>query len=272
MSVEAMTWAYEQNVDSALAKFILITLANHAHPDGVTFVGQAFLAERCSLSVRSVRKQEAYLDSLDLIGRLQRARENGSRTSDWIVLGPGMGRRRAPMRAPDPDEYRGRDRKVVELAMEGKRHDVPEAQCAGSQIELAEPEVAQAAPDGQTYRHDVPDHNRQKNRQKEQSDLSLQSFPHDARSLISKIERLGLDDRAARSEVAWALAELAVPDAIAAVAQLPDLLTTFAPLEAARRAIDYVQRTNAGEGWTESLRAVGQPDWQPLVRGMEAVA
>lgn len=103
MSVQAISWAFEQSIDDMGCKFVLIAIANETWRDGVTYTGQRGLAGLCSCSERTVREHMATLERGGLIARARRFRKNGSRTSDWIVLGPA-GRDRAPMKAPDPNE------------------------------------------------------------------------------------------------------------------------------------------------------------------------
>jgi hypothetical protein len=63
-------------------------LANHAGKDGVTFVGRARLAEECCCQPQAISKNFARLEDGKLAARVERRRENGSRTSDWTILAP----------------------------------------------------------------------------------------------------------------------------------------------------------------------------------------
>ena len=104
MSVQAITWAYEQAIGSPVCKFVLTTIANEAGKDGITFRGQRSLAQLCACTTRTVMTHMAELEELGLLARARRTRANGSRTSDWIVLAP-FGCDRGTMKHPDPEEY-----------------------------------------------------------------------------------------------------------------------------------------------------------------------
>lgn len=101
MSVEAMSWAFRQECASG-PKFVLVALANFAGKDGVTYRGQAAIVSATSLTTRTVSGHMAKLEELGLIARARRFRRNGSRTSDWTVLAPGM--ERGEMELPDVEE------------------------------------------------------------------------------------------------------------------------------------------------------------------------
>lgn len=86
MSVQAITWALEQTVGSPTGKVILLCLANYADKQGACFPGHKTIADECEVSVRSVAEWMAKLEALGLIARSRRFRNNGSRTSDSIIL------------------------------------------------------------------------------------------------------------------------------------------------------------------------------------------
>ena len=83
MSVQAMTWAWEQNLDPS-DKLVLLALANRSnHETGVCYPGQKLIAQECSMSDRSVRRHLKNLEALGLIERRPRMRKEGrGRTSD----------------------------------------------------------------------------------------------------------------------------------------------------------------------------------------------
>lgn len=85
MSVEAMTWAFEQDVSGG-DKVLLLALADHVGPDGTCYPGQKKLAAKCSVSDRAIRDSIKRLEARDLLYRERRNREDGSRTSDRYVL------------------------------------------------------------------------------------------------------------------------------------------------------------------------------------------
>lgn len=87
MSHQAVTWAYEQDVQPTGAKFVLVTLANYANADGYCYPSQITLARDTGQSERAVRN---HLDALEASGYLLRERrhaKSGHRKSDgfWLV-------------------------------------------------------------------------------------------------------------------------------------------------------------------------------------------
>ena len=86
MSLQAMEWAYRQEVSPSARKFVLVTLANYADGDGFCFPGQDTLAKMTGQDERSVRNHLANLEADGLIRREHRQRKNGSRKSDGIYL------------------------------------------------------------------------------------------------------------------------------------------------------------------------------------------
>lgn len=88
MSLEAMAWAVNHKLPEGNEKLLLVILGNFAGPHGICYPGHETLARMCPCSVRTVGRRMQDLEALDLIARAPRFRVNGSRTSDWIVLGP----------------------------------------------------------------------------------------------------------------------------------------------------------------------------------------
>ena len=87
MSVEAVAWAFAQEVTPAGRKFVLVALANHADAEGRCFPSQKRLAFMTGQSVRAVRDHLAALEEAGLITRVETRRESdGGRTSDTIFL------------------------------------------------------------------------------------------------------------------------------------------------------------------------------------------
>jgi len=90
-NVRALHWASTKLGDPQcpqLKGFTWLTLsalACHADDDGVTYVSQRDLAERCSLARQSIMKYEAELVELGLISKSPRY-EGGHRTTDKIQL------------------------------------------------------------------------------------------------------------------------------------------------------------------------------------------
>ena len=86
MSVQAITWAIEQNIPVAGQKLVLIALSNYATKAGVCFPGQEVLAKDTSQGTRTVRRHLTALEKTGFLQRTRRTREDGSRTSDEYQL------------------------------------------------------------------------------------------------------------------------------------------------------------------------------------------
>lgn len=87
MSHQAVSWAYEQPIQPSGAKFLLVTLANYANPDGFCYPGQEKLGDDTGMSERSVRAHLATLEEAGILRRQFRYDRHGKRTSDgfWLV-------------------------------------------------------------------------------------------------------------------------------------------------------------------------------------------
>lgn len=87
MSINAMNWAFQQNLPPA-EKLVLLALADHHNGGtGLCIPGQKLLAEQASMSVRSVQRHLADLEERGLISRRARFRSEGrGRTSDAYSL------------------------------------------------------------------------------------------------------------------------------------------------------------------------------------------
>ncbi len=104
MSWEASSWAMRQTAGGPGPKCLLLALSNHVDKRGVGYPGRATLAEECECRPATVSANFARLEQAGLVERHQRHRANGSRTSDWVVLGPRAADR-GEMRDADPAEY-----------------------------------------------------------------------------------------------------------------------------------------------------------------------
>jgi hypothetical protein len=91
MSVEAITWALSFEAESATEKAILLVLANYADRDGATWWSQKAIAQQACCSDRTVRNTLVKLEERGIIKRIERLREDGSRSSDRVVLVAFMG-------------------------------------------------------------------------------------------------------------------------------------------------------------------------------------
>ena len=87
MSINAMNWAFQQNLPPA-EKLVLLALADHYNGGtGLCIPGQKLLAEQASMSVRSVQRHLADLEERGMISRRARFRSEGrGRTSDAYSL------------------------------------------------------------------------------------------------------------------------------------------------------------------------------------------
>ena len=81
-----MNWAVNQTVGNALAKAVLMALANCADDVGFCFPGQERLARDTEQGERTVRRHLDKLEAIGLISRAHRYDKNGKRTSDSCQL------------------------------------------------------------------------------------------------------------------------------------------------------------------------------------------
>lgn len=86
MSIQALNWAFNQDVRPSAAKFVLVCLANRVNSEGHCWTSQKRLARDTSQSDRSVREHLSTLEELDLLTRTQRRRKDGTRASDGFDL------------------------------------------------------------------------------------------------------------------------------------------------------------------------------------------
>lgn len=114
MSTQAVTWAFDRQEQglTIAQKFLLVALANSADKSGVTWIGQAALAEDCVCKRETVSRNMVALEEAGFIRRVRRCRANGSRTSDYTILAPRQPDR-GSMTNASPDEF---PEEVVALA------------------------------------------------------------------------------------------------------------------------------------------------------------
>lgn len=117
MSVQAMTWAYDQDVQPTGAKFVLVTLANHASSEGYCWPSQEELGRETGQDARTVRRHLGMLERAGLIRRERRANKFGHRRSDgyWLV---GFGSLPDMLSASQPDTLPGRDESLPDILSE----------------------------------------------------------------------------------------------------------------------------------------------------------
>jgi len=86
MSIQAMEWAWQQDV-APLEKLVLLAIAwNCNGKTGACFPGANGIAERTGLQRRSLRRLIVELEKEKLLGRSPRYREDGGQTSNDYVL------------------------------------------------------------------------------------------------------------------------------------------------------------------------------------------
>ena len=129
MSVQAMTWAWEQELPMG-PKAVLVAIANHADGEGLCYPGQARLARMVGCNERSIRNFVRVLEDAGLIERVQRRRKDGSRTSDeyrLIGLQPTRhaGSQPAPRAGSQAAPHAGREDEPTGTTFRTNRHDVP---------------------------------------------------------------------------------------------------------------------------------------------------
>ena len=76
-----MTWAWTVPLPPT-PKLVLMALSDEADDRGYCFPSQRRLAEKCSITERSVRRMLALLVELERIGVEQRFKKDGGRTSN----------------------------------------------------------------------------------------------------------------------------------------------------------------------------------------------
>jgi len=87
MSLDAMSWAFRQNLPPA-EKLVLLSLADHHNGETAKCIpGQRSIAQQTSMCVRTVQRHLSALERRGLIRRTARFRKEGrGRTSDSYVL------------------------------------------------------------------------------------------------------------------------------------------------------------------------------------------
>ncbi|MGC9539959.1 helix-turn-helix domain-containing protein [Streptomyces sp. UG1] len=116
MSIEAMAWAFRQNIPKPGAKLVLLALCDFADEAWSCFPGQATLAEKTSQGERTVRRHLEWLEKEGFI--VSRARfSDGHRTSNrYTIHAP---RPSAP--PPSASPTNGSDAPAPEPEKGGKR-------------------------------------------------------------------------------------------------------------------------------------------------------
>lgn len=81
-----MAWARGIKTGSATVKAVLLAIANYADEEGICWPSQEQLADDTELSRHSVMRAIDHLEELGLLSRERRHRQDGSRSSDLIML------------------------------------------------------------------------------------------------------------------------------------------------------------------------------------------
>jgi hypothetical protein len=104
MSIEALCWAWKQELPSAGRKLVLVALADAAHEDGECWPSYKTLAKKTGLAAATVRGYVTDLGDAGLLKKEARERSDGSQTSNryWLQIegadgsaGPGDAQRSA---------------------------------------------------------------------------------------------------------------------------------------------------------------------------------
>ena len=110
MSLQAMAWARAMRTGSATVKSVLLAVANYADEEGVCWPSHKQLCEDTELSRNSIIRALDQLQDMGLLTREGRYRNDGSRTSDLIMLDLGASAIQAPPRPteapPRPTQLR----------------------------------------------------------------------------------------------------------------------------------------------------------------------
>jgi hypothetical protein len=134
VSIQAVSWAMQQRLNSPTLKFVLIAVANYADEDGFCWPSQKRLSRDTELSERAVRDALKRLEERGILERSER--RAATRQSDIIRLNLA---------------YRN------EMPVEQAGNGTPAERAAGSKANRKDVPVAdQPADDDQTNRQDVP--------------------------------------------------------------------------------------------------------------------
>ena len=85
MSIKFMVWAWELHLPAS-TKLVLLALADHADDHGICWPGIVGVAEKCTLSERSVQRHVQDMVSRGLLRVEERFRPDGSRSSNRYHL------------------------------------------------------------------------------------------------------------------------------------------------------------------------------------------
>jgi hypothetical protein len=98
MSIEAINWAIDQNIEKSSAKLLLIVLSNYASEDFICFPSITTLEKKCSCSRNTIKnsvkflKEHGFLSSIDSENNIPKKANNGQNCYKLLVgqkLTPG---------------------------------------------------------------------------------------------------------------------------------------------------------------------------------------
>ncbi|MCG7973093.1 MAG: helix-turn-helix domain-containing protein [Candidatus Thiodiazotropha taylori] len=90
MSNFAITWAYDQDIKNPQAKFVLVTLANHANKDGNCYPGIATLTKKTGMHRSTVIRHIGTLINEKFISKVVRPGDGSGRKSNLYQLNLGV--------------------------------------------------------------------------------------------------------------------------------------------------------------------------------------
>ncbi|MCG7932746.1 MAG: helix-turn-helix domain-containing protein [Candidatus Thiodiazotropha lotti] len=90
MSISAITWAYDQAIKNPQAKFVLVTLANHADKGGACFPGIDTLSRKTGMHRSTVIRHIGTLINEKFISKVVRSGDGSGRKSNLYQLNLGV--------------------------------------------------------------------------------------------------------------------------------------------------------------------------------------
>lgn len=88
MSVKAIAWAFDLEIDDPSAKFVLVAICDHVDEDGWCWPSLSRLARKTGFDRSTVQRSMQKLVDRGLLRRVPRLRDNGSRKSDLLLVVP----------------------------------------------------------------------------------------------------------------------------------------------------------------------------------------
>jgi DNA-binding MarR family transcriptional regulator len=90
MSVQAVSWALDQDIDNPALKLLLVAICNYVDGGLIYWSGQEALSKDASMSTRSIQRHLKELEVQGYIRRESRRGDDGSKLNDYIhVLSQG---------------------------------------------------------------------------------------------------------------------------------------------------------------------------------------